>query len=80
MGKKEEFLKIYKKAEKKYGKSSKRLAGEGWDKSWKLLLVTILSAQSRDELTIPVAEDFFKKYSTLDKIAKAPIRGRKRNY
>lgn len=29
MAKKEEFLRIFKKAERKYGKSEKRLAGEG---------------------------------------------------
>jgi endonuclease III len=75
MDKKAHFLEIYKKAVKKYGKSVKRLAGEGWGPPWKTLIVTILSAQSRDETTIPIAEKLFKKYGTLEKLAKAQIGG-----
>jgi len=71
MDKKAYFLKIFKKTEKRYGKVTKRLAGEGWDKPWKTLITTILSAQSRDETTIPIAEALFKRYSTLEKLAKA---------
>ena len=73
MDKKRYFLEVFKKAEKKYGKSVKRLAGEGWDKPWKTLFVTICSAQNRDEVTIPVMEEFFKKFNTLEKIAGAHI-------
>jgi endonuclease-3 len=73
MDKKRHFLKIFRKAEKKYGKSVKRLAAEGWDKPWKMLLVTICSAQNRDEVTIPVMEAFFKKFNTLEKIAGAHV-------
>jgi len=73
MNKKQEFMNIFRKAEKKYGKSLKRLAGEKWSKPWKTLFVTILSAQSRDETTIQIAENFFKKFPTLKPIAKAPI-------
>ena len=71
MGKKEKFLEIFKKAEKKYGKSEKRLAGEGWDADWKLLVATIMSAQSRDETTIPIAEELFRRYESLEKLAGA---------
>jgi len=73
MDRKKEFLRIFRKAEKKYKESAKRLAGEGWDKPWKVVLVTILSAQNRDEVTIPVAERFFLKFDTLEKIAGAHI-------
>jgi len=66
-----EFLKLFKRAEKKYGPSTKRLAAEGWDSDWKVLITTIMSAQSRDETTIPIAENLFKKYPTLGKLAKA---------
>ncbi|MEK6818811.1 MAG: endonuclease III [Nanoarchaeota archaeon] len=69
--KKQYFLKIFKKAEKKYKKTEKRLAGEGWSSDWKTLLATIMSAQSRDETTIPIAESLFKKYSSLESLAKA---------
>ncbi|MCC7574171.1 endonuclease III [Candidatus Woesearchaeota archaeon] len=69
--KQKEFLEIWKQANKKYGKNKKRLAGEGWKKDWQLLITTMLSAQSRDEITIPVAEALFKKYKTLNEIANA---------
>lgn len=71
MEKKEEFIRIFKKAEKKYGESEKRLAGEGWDSNWQTLITTIMSAQSRDETTIPIAEELFKKYPSLKKLAHA---------
>jgi len=73
MGKKEEFLKIFKKAEKRYKGSLKRLAGEGWGEPWRTLIVTIMSAQSRDETTIPIAEELFKRYDTLEKLSRAKI-------
>lgn len=65
------FLHIFKRAEKKYKNKEKRLAGESWNSSWKTLIATILSAQSRDETTIPIAEALFKKYPTLESLAKA---------
>ncbi len=71
MNKKENFLKIFCIAEKKYGKSSKRLAGEGWKNDWQTLITTIYSAQSRDELTIPIMENAFKELATLEKWASA---------
>ncbi len=71
MGKRKEFIRIFKKAEKKYGRGTKRLAGEGWDADWKLLIATIMSAQSRDEMTIEIAEKLFKRYNSFDKLAKA---------
>lgn len=71
MDKRKEFLEIYEKAKKKYGKAEKRLAGESWGASWKTLVATILSAQSRDDTTIQIAEALFKKYPTLEKLANA---------
>lgn len=69
----EYFLKIWRLAYAKYSKSSKRLAGEGWGEDWQLLITTMLSAQNRDEVTIPVAEDFFKKFSSLKMIDDASL-------
>lgn len=69
MDKRKEFLRIFKKAEKKYGRSEKRLAADGWESVWKTLIVTIMSAQSRDETTIPIAEKLFAKYATLEKLS-----------
>lgn len=71
MDKRKEFLSVFRKAEKKYGNSTKRLTGEGWDSDWKLLIATILSAQSRDETTIPIAENLFRRYDSLRKLARA---------
>ncbi len=65
------FLEIFKKAEKRYGKSEKRLAGDFvyWKEDWKVLIATIMSAQSRDETTIPIAENLFSKYNSLEKLS-----------
>ncbi len=69
--KRAEFLEIFKKAERKYGSVEKRLAGEGWEHDWQTLVATIMSAQSRDETTIPIAEELFRKYPSLEKLAAA---------
>ncbi|MBM3232847.1 endonuclease III [Candidatus Pacearchaeota archaeon] len=69
------FLRIFRKAESRYGKTDKRLAGEGWQHDWQTLIATIYSAQSRDEMTIPVMENLFKKYPSLDSLSKAPLQG-----
>ncbi len=65
------FLEIFNLAEKKYGSVEKRLAGEGWAENWQTLIATIMSAQSRDETTIPIAENLFSKYTKLSDLAKA---------
>lgn len=51
----------------------KRLAAEGWDEKWKILISTILSAQTRDETTIKYSEILFKKYNSAEKLARADI-------
>ncbi len=71
MDRKKYFLQVFRKVEKKYGKSDKRLAGESWGAPWRTLVVTIMSAQSRDETTIPIAERLFRRYNTLEKLAYA---------
>jgi endonuclease-3 len=71
MNKREYFLKILDAAEKRYGKEEKRLAAEGWGADWQILISTIMSAQTRDEVTIPVAEGLFKRYPTLEQLAHA---------
>lgn len=50
-----------------------RLAAEEWDQHWKILISTIMSARTRDEVTIPVANKLFKRYSTVEKLAKAEL-------
>jgi len=55
---------------KKYGQRH-RLAAEKWDKPWKTLIATILSARTNDDVTIPVSIILFKKYPNLEKLSKA---------
>jgi endonuclease III len=50
---------------------SMRLAAEEWDEEWKTLIAIIMSAQSRDEVTIKIAQELFEKFPTLKKLSKA---------
>lgn len=71
MNKQAYFLHIFKKAEKVFGPSTKRLAGDDWKYDWQTLISTIMSAQTRDEVTIPVAENLFDRYPSLEKLSRA---------
>lgn len=71
VSKTKQFLKIFRKAEIKYNNSEKRLAAEDWLEPWQTLIATIMSAQSRDTTTIPIAEKLFGRYKTLQTLAKA---------
>ncbi len=71
MDKRKYFLKVFAAAEKKYGAVEKRLAAEEWPQAWQTLIATIMSAQSRDETTLPIAEKLFAKYKTLKDLANA---------
>ena len=50
-----------------------RLAAENWKSDFQILISTILSARTRDEVTIPVAEKLFKKFPTSRKLANAKL-------
>jgi endonuclease III len=53
-------------------KSSKmRLAAQSWNSDFKILISTILSARTRDEVTIPIAEKLFKFFPSAKKLSKA---------
>jgi endonuclease-3 len=71
MNKKNKFLQIFNCLEKKYKTNNKRLAAQGWDKPWQVLIATIMSAQSKDELTIEIAKNLFKNYPSLKDLAHA---------
>jgi endonuclease-3 len=59
---------------KKYSdRTSMRLAAEEWDSEWKIIVSILMSAQTRDETTIVVAEELFKKYPTVEKLANAKL-------
>jgi len=59
----------------KKNSSSMRLAAESWRSPWQILISTILSARTRDEKTIPVAKELFRKYPNARKLADAKIKG-----
>ncbi|HEY4498933.1 MAG TPA: endonuclease III [Candidatus Paceibacterota bacterium] len=48
-----------------------RLAADGWRYPWQTLIAVLLSARTRDEVTITVGEKLFSRYSTLGELAKA---------
>ena len=50
-----------------------RLAAESWSSDFQVIISTILSARTRDEVTIVVAENLFKKYPTAKSLAKAKV-------
>lgn len=50
-----------------------RLAAESWNAPWKILISTIMSARTRDEVTIPIASKLFKKYPSVKKLSKAKL-------
>ena len=49
-----------------------RLAAE-WDEPWQVLIATILSAQTRDVKTIEICDVLFRKYSSVEKLARARL-------
>ncbi|MEK6887253.1 MAG: endonuclease III [Nanoarchaeota archaeon] len=57
----------------KLSKEGIRLAAEEWSKPWQTLISTMLSARTRDETTIRVSSDLFKKYKTARALGNATI-------
>lgn len=53
---------------------SMRLAAESWRSDFEILVSTIMSARTRDEVTIPVAESLFQKFSSPKKLARAKLK------
>jgi endonuclease III len=71
MNKTTEFVELFTRAKQTFIDSEMRLAADGWDEPWKTLVATIMSAQTRDEVTIPIAEDLFATYPTVHDLADA---------
>lgn len=53
--------------------SAHRLAADGWDEEWKVLVATLMSARTTDKKTIPVAQELFRKYGGVKSLSKASI-------
>ncbi len=50
-----------------------RLAAEEWRSPFQILISIIMSARTRDEVTIKVAEELFKKFSNSKKLGNAKL-------
>jgi len=50
-----------------------RLAADGWDTKWKTLIATLMSARTTDMKTIPVAQELFNRFNSVEKLAKARV-------
>lgn len=48
-----------------------RLAADGWDEDWKTLIATLMSARTTDKRTIPVAQELFDRYGSIEKLSDA---------
>jgi len=55
------------------GGSDMRLAAENWENNFEILISTIMSARTRDEITIPTAEKLFAKYPSLKELGNAKL-------
>jgi len=53
--------------------SKLRLAADGWNEDWKILVATLMSARTTDKITIPTAERLFDKYKNINKLSKAKV-------
>jgi len=67
-------IKHLKELERLGGVKQMRLAANGWDAEWKTLIAIALSARTRDEVTVKVAEDLFSEYPTPAALGKASPR------
>ena len=54
--------------------SNMRLAAEKWKSDFQTIISIILSARTRDEVTIKICRELFKKYPNSKALSKAPIR------
>ncbi len=50
-----------------------RLAADGWNEDWKTLIAILMSARTKDKKTIPVAEELFKQYPSVNDLSKASL-------
>jgi len=54
--------------------SDRRLAAEEWDKPWQTLIATALSARTKDNTTIIVANKLFSRYNSLERLSRAKLK------
>ncbi len=66
-------VKQLKELEKKIPDKNLRLAAE-WDEPWMILISTILSAQTKDEMTIKISNLLYHRFPSVKKLAKADLK------
>jgi endonuclease III len=54
--------------------SNRRLAAEEWNKPWQTLIATSMSARTKDNTTIIIANKLFSRYNTIEKLSKAKLK------
>lgn len=69
MGNMKTAIRQLKELERLGGVKEMRLAAEGWKKEWQTLIAILLSARTRDETTVIVAERLFQRFKTLSALA-----------
>lgn len=52
-----------------------RLAADSWPTKWQTLVATLMSARTTDAKTIPVAQELFKRFNSIEKLSKASVSG-----
>jgi endonuclease III len=65
------FEKVFLAVKRKYGKSTKRLAGEGWEEDWQLLFATMMSAQTKTRQQFLLQRNCLDIVDSLKKISSA---------
>jgi len=50
------------------------LLAADWEEDWKVLISTIMSAQTKDETTIQVSRNLYKKYPTIERLSRAKLK------
>lgn len=65
------FLYLFHRSKTTYEETARRLAAEGWDEPWQVVISTIMSAQNRDESTIQTAEALFEAYPSIQALSQA---------
>ena len=53
--------------------TDKRLAADGWDEDWKILISILMSARTKDTTTIPIATKLFEEFDSVEKLGNAEL-------
>lgn len=57
----------------KAGGRELRLAADGWEEDWKTLVATLMSARTRDDVTIKIADGLYRRYKNVRELSHADL-------